>query len=81
MPVFYRSRGYDFVVIPGDHAPAHVHIEGEGGYVKAWLGDGEVEDWSVYGKVSKSTARKLIKDLNANIDKAWDCWNEFGGSR
>ncbi|MEM6501208.1 MAG: DUF4160 domain-containing protein [Cyanobacteria bacterium P01_C01_bin.89] len=79
MPVFYRSRGYRFTVISGDHTPPHVHIIGQGGYVKAVLGKGEVEYWEIEGKISKTTAKKLIDDLEKVLDAAWTCWNQYGG--
>ena len=77
--VLYRQRhGYDVVVYPKDHEPAHVHV---------FRGDNEVlidiQDWTVisnFGFTSREI-RKIVHLLQEHVALLRATWDRYPGSQ
>ena len=66
MPVIIRSRGFRFIILPGDHDPPHVHIRKAGGELIINLGISGGEPW----------IRNVYRMTNRDIEAAFEITEE-----
>ncbi len=66
MPTVHRFRGFNVVIYPNDHTPAHVHVIGNGGEAvfKLHCPDGPPELREFYG-LSRKEVIAIADELNS----------------
>lgn len=78
MPTVFDLFGIRAFIIPGDHAPIHVHIESEGGFAKIQVSP-EVkiikQDGIKPAKMKKIIA--LVSNFSEEIVEVWNKNNSF----
>lgn len=76
MPTVLRLAGLRFVIYPGDHRPAHVHVIGRGGEVVFNLhcpkGPPTLREAYGLSRTDVSRIRMAVVDHLSNLCAAWE---------
>lgn len=79
MVTVHRAHGFDFVIYPNDHRPAHVHVIGDGEVIISLRGaDGEPVARANYG-VSRGDFRRLFAEVKARQAYLLNHWEKIHG--
>jgi hypothetical protein len=80
MPTVLREAGFEFVVYPNDHLPAHVHVfHGDDAAVIDVSGLGP-ELRAVFG-MKKQEVRRALRIATDNLSALQNGWTQIHGSR
>lgn len=77
-PTLLRQDGYQFVVFPNDHPPAHVHVRRAGKVARIQLDPVELMD--NYGYNSREIS-KILQIVQDNQGIFWAGWDSFRPGR
>ena len=76
MPTVLRCAGLRFVIYPGDHRPAHVHVIGRGGEavfnLRCPKGPPELREAYGLARADLVRMRALVADHLAELCIAWE---------
>lgn len=80
MPTVLRVAGLRFVIYPGDHRPAHVHVIGKGGEAVFNLNcpDGPSALREVYG-LSRADVARIRRLIAAHLPALCAAWELIHG--
>jgi hypothetical protein len=77
MVTVHREAGLRFVIFVDDHAPAHVHVIGDG---KAKIGLGGPEPELVYNDgLTRGDLRKALRIVGERQAELLERWNDYHG--
>jgi hypothetical protein len=62
-------------IIPGDHEPAHVHVEGPGWEMRVRLMAPEIP-WDIEGEPTRQDVRRALAAIRLNLPELRVMWNE-----
>lgn len=81
MPNVLTIFGYRFVIYPGDHPPARVHVIGKGveAVFKLNCPDGPSILRNKYGIPSKDL-RRISAEVNARVPQMCEIWRAINGN-
>lgn len=77
MPTLLRVGAWRFVVYPGDHLPAHVHVVGPGWVVVVNLHGPEVRE--VVGPCAERDARRVLDLVGEHGAALLEGWRRYHG--
>lgn len=72
-----RRRGFQFLVYPGDHNPAHVHVRKAGCSIKVEFADSVVRARNNIGFSEKEVSRiiALVEENQQFLLQSWEAIN------
>lgn len=76
MPTIIRERGFDVMIYPNDHSPAHVHVWKAGKEARIGLSPVELLD----SDLTPSEDRQAVAIVEANRDTLLARWIEIHGA-
>lgn len=73
LPVLPRERGYTFAFFAGDRGePPHVHVRGNGGNAKVWIGGAlGLQNVRGYDVTQQGTILKVVKEHRSDWLADW----------
>ena len=80
MVVVHRARGYRFVIYTQDHAPAHLHLVGEGQAKVNLLGREGGPELVYSVGVGRPELRRLMAEVDARQGEFLAHWERIHGT-
>jgi hypothetical protein len=72
MPTVLRKEGFEVMIYPGDHEPAHAHVFKGEGEAKIDISTSTlVEVWGMKKKDARK-AKKIVSDHRDDLQSRWD---------
>lgn len=71
MPVIHRDGGLRFIIYVDDHAPAHLHVEGNGGSAKIALANADLIWSRGLGRRDVIRAVDVVRQEQTEFRIAW----------
>ena len=80
MPTVHRFNGFNVVIYPNDHSPAHVHVLGKGGFAvfKLHCPDGPPELRETLG-LTRKEVNVIANQLDSVVGHLCSKWREVHG--
>lgn len=80
MPTVHREEGFDIIVYPNDHAPAHVHVFKGDGTIQINIGNADtaasvIEAWNMKPK----DVARAVEIVGENWQALLRKWKEIHG--
>ncbi len=81
MPTIHRAQGFDFMIHPNDHEPAHVHVYHADGVVIVLLGDANTlpSVRAIRGPVKDRDVVRAVRTVEENQETMLAEWRRIHG--
>jgi hypothetical protein len=74
MVTVHRAHGFRFVIFTNDHAPAHVHVFGQGGEARIVLDDRGVITVDWVGGITRGDLHKIVEETRRERKRLMAMW-------
>lgn len=79
MVTVHRAFGYRFVIFANDHAPAHVHVLGQGGEARIWLDGPAAPSADRVAGIARADMRRIMAEVVAQQSTLLEAWRQLHG--
>jgi hypothetical protein len=81
MPTIHQEDGFDFIIYPNDHPPAHIHVCKAQGEAIVILGDSEEGPYVRDNfNMKKKNEKKALRITERKNEDFWEGWEKYHGN-